>query len=274
MARRTWLTGLLVLALAGCVQIEGPRINGADASAAPGSLERVMKRSFAITLRDIVGAQKLLLDGLGVRRLVAVAGPSFGGYQAFQWAVTYPTFMSGVVPVVTAPRGSGGDAAVKALVDRFATDPSWNGGWHYERGGIFPTLLALRVETLERYGAREVLARTVADPAARAARLQQLAEVWTRQFDPNSMIALRKASVKFDAERDFAKIRARVFYVLSRTDKLFPPSIAPAVMDKLAKAGADAQYVEIDSELGHLASGPEWAKWGPRLREFLAKLDQ
>lgn len=48
MARRTWLTGLLVLALAGCVQIEGPRINGADASAAPGPLERVMKRSFAI----------------------------------------------------------------------------------------------------------------------------------------------------------------------------------------------------------------------------------
>lgn len=88
------------------------------------------------------------------------------------------------------------------------------------------------------------------------------------------MIALRKASVKFDAARDLAKLRARVLYVLSRTDKLFPPSIAPAVMDKLAKAGADAQYVEIDSELGHLASGPEWATWGPRLREFLAKLDQ
>ncbi|MBI2015449.1 MAG: hypothetical protein HYS77_07930 [Candidatus Rokubacteria bacterium] len=88
------------------------------------------------------------------------------------------------------------------------------------------------------------------------------------------MIALRKASVKFDAERDFAKIRARVLYVLSRTDKLFPPSIAPGVMDTLAQVGADAQYVEIDSELGHLASGPEWAQWGPRLAEFLGTLDQ
>ena len=37
----------------------------------------------AITLRDIVTAQKALLDSLGVRHLVAVAGPSFGGYQAF-----------------------------------------------------------------------------------------------------------------------------------------------------------------------------------------------
>src|SRR4030095_16893413 len=103
----------------------------------------------AITLTDIIGAQKLLLDSLGVRHLVAVAGPSFGGYQAFQWAVSYPSFMAGRVPVMTAPKGSGGDAAVKALQDRFATDPSWNGGWHYERGGIFPTLGPHSAETLE-----------------------------------------------------------------------------------------------------------------------------
>ena len=180
-----------------------------------------------ITLTDIVGAQKLLLDSLGVRHLVAVAGPSFGGYQAFQWAVTYPSFVTGVVPVVTAPKGSGGDAAVKALQDRFATDPSWNGGWHYDRGGIVPTLVRQRIETLERYGQNEALARTIADPVARAARLEQLAETWARQFDPNSMVTLRKAAVSYDAERDFSRIRARVLYVLSRTDKLFPPSIAP-----------------------------------------------
>src|SRR5215510_2636084 len=147
-----------------------------------------------ITLTDIIGAQKLLLDSLGVRHLVAVAGPSFGGYQAFQWAVSYPSFMAGVVPVVTAPKGSGGDAAVKALQDRFATDPSWNGGWHYDRGGIFPTLVQHRVETLERYGQNEALARTIPEPGARAARLRQLAETWARQFDPNSMITLRKAA--------------------------------------------------------------------------------
>jgi homoserine O-acetyltransferase len=226
-----------------------------------------------ITLPDIVGAQKALLDSLGVRHLVAVAGPSFGGYQAFQWAVTYPTFMRGVVPVVSAPKGSGGEAAVQALRDRFATDPSWNGGWHYERGGIFPTLLQQRIETLERYGQNEALARTIADPAARAARLRELAEIWARQFDPNSMITLRKAAVRYDAERHLDRIRARVLYVLSRTDKLFPPSIAPAVMDKLAAAGVDAQYFEIDTELGHSASGPEWAKWAPVLKDFLAKLE-
>ena len=227
-----------------------------------------------ITLRDIVGAQKLMLDGLGIRHLVAVAGPSYGGYQSFQWAATHPTFMSGVVPVVTAPKGSGGDAAVKTLVDRFATDPNWNGGWHYERGGIFPTLLQLRIETLERYGQNEILARTIPDGGERATRIRQLADTWARQFDPNSMVTLRKAAVKFDAERDFGRVRAKVLYVLSRTDKIFPPSIAPAVMDKLARAGVDAKYFEIDTEFGHSASGPEWAKWAPTLKDFLAKLDQ
>ena len=227
-----------------------------------------------ITLRDIIGAQKVLLEGLGVQHMVAVTGPSFGGYQTFQWAVTYPTFMSGVVPVVSAPKGSGGDAAVKAMQDRFATDPNWNGGWHYDRGGIYSTMLKLRVETLERYGQNEVLARTMADPDQRAARLKQLAEGWARRFDPNSMIALRKAAVKFDAERDFPRIRAKVLYVLSRTDKLFPPSIAPDVMDKLARAKVDAKYFEIDTELGHSASGPEWAKWAPTLKDFIAGLEQ
>ena len=60
-----------------------------------------------ITLGDIVRAQRLMLDSLGVRHLVAVAGQSFGGFQAFQWAISYPDFMEGIVASVTAPKGSG-----------------------------------------------------------------------------------------------------------------------------------------------------------------------
>ena len=60
--------------------------------------------------------------------------------------------------------------------------------------------------------------------------------------------------------------------MLCRTDRLFPPSIAPAVMSELTAAGIDARYFEIDSELGHSASGPEHAKWSPVLRRFLDPL--
>jgi len=248
-------------------------------STAPASVDPRTGRRYgpdfpAITLRDIVAAQKAMLDALGVKHLVAVAGPSFGGYQAFQWAVTYPDAMRGIVAVVTAPKGGGGQAAVESLRARLATDSGWNGGWHYDKGGVVETMTAIRVETLQRYGTNEVLARTIADPAARDAELRRQAAAWARDFDPNSLVTLRQASVRFDAERDFDTIKARVLYVISRTDKLFPPSIAPAVMDKLAKAGVQASYFEIDTELGHVASGPEWAKWGPRLQRFLEDLDR
>src|SRR5476649_572455 len=81
-----------------------------------------------ITLVDIVNAQRALLEGIGVKHLVAVAGPSFGGYQVFQWGVTFPDFMDGLVPVVSAPKGSGGQAPVDALVAQLAKDPHWNNG--------------------------------------------------------------------------------------------------------------------------------------------------
>jgi homoserine O-acetyltransferase len=248
-------------------------------STAPASIDPATGKRYgpdfpAITLGDIVQAQRLLLESLGVQHLVAVAGPSFGGYQAFQWAVTHPTFMDGIVAAVTAPKSTGGTAAVEALVERFARDPGWNGGWHYDRGGIVGAMTELRVEMLERYGRNEILAATVPDPAVRAARIRAMAEAWAREFDPNSLVALRKAAARFDAERDFPKIRARVLYVLARTDKLFPPSLAPDVVGKLAAAGVDARYVEIDTDFGHSASGADWGKWAPALAGFLAELEQ
>ena len=225
-----------------------------------------------ITLGDIVRAQRLMLDDLGVRHLVAVAGQSFGGFQAFQWAIAYPDFMDGIVATVTAPKGHGGEASLKALTAQLAADPNWNGGWPYDRGGIPATLTALRMDTLRRYGNNEILAATIPDPAAREARLREMAERWAREFDPNSLVTLRKAMIRFDAERDLAKIRARVLYVLSRTDVLFPPSLAPDVMAKLASAGVDATYVELDSDFGHLASGADCVKWAPALQAFLDRL--
>lgn len=225
-----------------------------------------------ISLIDIVNAQKALLDSLGVKHLVAVAGPSFGGYQTFQWGVTYPDYMDGLVAVVSAPKGSGGDASVKALVDTLAKDPNWNGGHYYDNGGITKVLTDMRVATLKRYGIDEQLAAQFPDKAAREAEIVKRAETWSKVFDGNSLVVLRRAAVRYDAEKDFPRIKAKVLYVLSRTDKLFPPSIAPAVMEKLEAAGVAADYFEIDSELGHSASGLDAAKWAPRLKAFMATL--
>jgi homoserine O-acetyltransferase len=226
----------------------------------------------AITVHDIAAAQKALLDSLGIRHLVAVAGPSYGGYQAFQWAVDYPDFMDAIVPVVTAPRARNVEQSLAELVARLATDPEWNGGRYYDRGGAKTVLSELRVEMLKRNGIEAALAPRFPGREEREAEISRQAVDWAGRWDANSLVILRRGTIGYDTVKDFPKIKARVLYVLCRTDRLFPPSIAPAVMDALATAGVDARYFEIDSDLGHSASGPEHAKWSPALREFLAPL--
>ena len=227
----------------------------------------------AITVRDIVAAQKALLASLGVNHLVAVAGPSYGGYQAFQWAVAYPDFMDAIVPVNTAPWASvNTDRQLAEVTARLATDPDWHGGHYYEKGGCKTVLTEIRVETLKRYGIEASLAPRYPEPAAREAAIRALAANWAKNWDANSLIILRRALLGFDTRPDFGKIKAAILYVLCRTDALFPPKIAPAVIDALGAAGVAARYFEIDSDLGHSSSGPEHAKWSPVLREFLAPL--
>ena len=224
----------------------------------------------AITVRDIVAAQKALLDMLGVRHLAAVAGPSYGGYQAFQWAVAYPEMMDAVVAVVTAPKSQNAEKSLAELQARLATYPEWNGGNYYGRGKAGIVLTQLRFETLMRYGYDQQLAGRYPEQAEREQAIRQLAADWAQQWDANSLVILRRATIGFDTVKDFAKIRAKVLYVLCRSDVLFPPTLAPGVMNDLAAAGVEARYFEIDSDLGHSASGPEHAKWSPVLREFLA----
>jgi homoserine O-acetyltransferase/O-succinyltransferase len=227
-----------------------------------------------ITVGDIVRAQKLLLDSLGIKHLVAVAGPSYGGFQTFQWAVTFPDFMDGLVPVVTAPAYQGGERALEQMRAELAMDPHWNEGWYYDNGGVATVMTQMRVATLKRYGIEAQLASTFPDPVAREAAIVKAAEPWVQAFDANSLLTLRQALVSFDTTPQFKAIKAKLLYVLSRTDALFPPKIAPAVMDQLKAAGVDANYVEIDSDLGHLASGLDADKWAPALKTFVERLLQ
>ena len=195
-----------------------------------------------------------------MKHLRAVVGPSYGGFQAFQWGVTFPGDMDGIVPVVSSPRAQSRDR-VASLLARFEQNPNWRSGEYYDTPGMFETLLTLRVETLKRYGMD-----------ASDAEITRIASVWAREFDANSLLILGRAMEAYDVTPELHRIRVPVLYVLSRTDELFPPSLAPDVIQMLRDAGVTASYFEIDSDKGHLASGADAAKWAPVLREFMAKL--
>lgn len=242
------------------------------ASHDPRTGRRYGPRFPTLTVSDIVAAQRALLERLGVTHVRAVVGPSYGGFQAFQWAVDYPDFMDGIAPVVTSPLPPQSDRTA-SLRAWFEPDPAWNGGDYYDTGDVKATLTDLRVDTLTRYGLGDSLGARFSDPADARAELRRIAAAWAAKFDANSLFILGRAMESFDAARDFTKIRVPVLYVLSRTDALFPPSLAPAVMEGLRTAGVDATYVEIDSEHGHLASGADAAKWAPALRDFIGRLE-
>jgi homoserine O-acetyltransferase len=246
-------------------------------STGPGSIDPRTGRPYGpdfpdISLADIVAAQRAMLDALGVTRLAAVAGPSYGGFQAFQWAVSYPDFVAGIVPAISSPRSPGGRESLDELVAYLARDPDWNGGRYHDRGGVLGTLVRLRVDTLKLYGVEAQLAATHPDPAAREAEIERRAADWARGFDANALIVLRRANIRFDAEPSFGRIRARVLYVLSRTDRIFPPSLFARVMPKLEAAGVAAEAVEIDTDAGHACGGADAEKWAPQLRRFMAAL--
>ena len=260
-----------------CFVVSSNMLGSSYGSTAPRSIDPTSGRRYgpkfpALTVADIVAAQRLLLERLGVKHLIAVVGPSYGGVQAFTWGVEYPDFMTGLVPVVTGVR-SPEVGSVERLRARFSADPNWNGGNYYDNGGITGTMTALREETLRNYGIEAQLADRFPDPAALAAEVTRQARAWAGEFDANSMLALGAASRLYYLTAELARIKARVLYVLSRTDKVFPPSLAPGVMAALHAAGVRADYVEIDSDHGHSASGTEAAKWAPALRAFMTALN-
>jgi len=251
-------------------------LGSAYGSTAPMRLNPATNRAYgpdfpALSLTDIITAQKKLLDLLGVKHLAAVVGPSYGGFQAFAWGITFPDFMDGLVPVVTAPRRPA-DRGPDALEARMATSPNWNGGHYYEAGGIRATMADIREETLRRYGVEAELAHLFPEKSARDAAIRARAEAWADAFDGHSLLVLGRVLQGWDATPNFNLIKARVLYVLSRTDALFPPSLAAGVMADLAAAGVAAEYAEIDSEHGHLASGTDAAKWAEMLRRFMDAL--
>jgi len=241
------------------------------ASIDPATGKRYGPRFPDITVSDIVASQRALLDRLGIEQLVAVVGPSYGGFQAFQWAVDHPGAMKGIAAIVTSPlvpreRSEGN---VERLLATLSKDPNWNGGDYYDRGGVRESMIQIRIATLRTYGIETRLRDTMSDPARIEAAIRDEAARWADGFDANSLIILAKALRGFDVTSRFGSIRSKVLYVLSRTDRLFPPELAPGVMQGLQAAGVDADYFLLDSDYGHSASGRDAHKWAPRLRQFM-----
>jgi homoserine O-acetyltransferase len=221
----------------------------------------------AITLQDIVGVQHRFLVQLGVTRLQAVVGPSYGGWQALQWGLQYPDMVGAVGAIVsglTHPK----DLSARRQRERFAASAEWHDGDFYAHGGMPQTLFELRMQTMRSYGLERLYEEKVPDPADRQTLLERQCRQWAGRFDPHSMITLAAAAEQFDV-RDTAKdLRARLLFVVCSTDAIFPPD--PAIEAIVRSVPVPVRYLELDSPFGHMASGVEWRRLEPELRWLLS----
>lgn len=58
----------------------------------------------AVSVREMVGVQRLLIDALGIRRLKLVIGGSLGGMQALEWAIGQPARVASAVAIAAPAR--------------------------------------------------------------------------------------------------------------------------------------------------------------------------
>src|SRR3984957_17045166 len=79
--------------MGGCMGSTGPAEND-PATGKPYGLSFPL-----VTIRDMVRAQGMLVEQLGISKLLAVVGGSMGGMQALQWAASYPERMRGAIPI-------------------------------------------------------------------------------------------------------------------------------------------------------------------------------
>lgn len=220
----------------------------------------------AITLADIVAAQHRLLQALGVRHLRAVVGPSYGGWQALQWALDHPDMVDAIGSVVSGLRHPEGLSAESTRA-RLAQMPGWNGGWHDAEGGMREAMRAMRLQTLQNYGLERLLEDRIADPEERRAAIEKPCREWAEHFDPNSLVVLAGAAERFDVRARVGEIRARTLFAICTTDKVFPPDDQTPRL--LQQVNAPLRYLEIDSPYGHMASGVEWRRLEGELRWLL-----
>lgn len=245
--------------------------------------------SFPVVVpRDFVRVHKALLDSLGVRRLQAVAGPSGGSIQSFEWASQYPDFVERIIPVIS-PGLSISPYGIMTL-DLWALpirlDPNWNGGDYYDRTEPREGLIeALKLVTYcgRHYGWME---RTYGYRWAEEGKnpLNQvdqrfLVETELRAFaasrapfvDANHMIYAAKAYQLYNLEADAWRVKAPVLLVPAQSDLIFPPALTYRTAEILRSVGGRVSVFEIEGDGGHLDGVYGIERAAGAIADFLAQ---
>lgn len=271
-------------------------LGGCSGTTGPSSINPATNKPYGldfpiITIADMVRVQKLLVDRLGVKQLLAVIGGSIGGMQVLQWAIDYPEFVRAVIPIATTSHLSAQSIAFDAvgrnaiLADgNFANGQYHNGPWPKQGLGI--ARMVGHITYLSEEGMRDKFGRRLRSAQDYSYDLDPEFEVETyldykghtfvERFDANSYLYITKAGDYFDLGKEykglnnaFANTRARFLVVSFSSDWLFTPTQSEQIVNALTANRKDVSYANIESAYGHDAFLLEPDKLGKLISCFL-----
>jgi homoserine O-acetyltransferase len=228
-----------------------------------------------ITIRDMVRAQAMLIDLLGIHLLYAVIGGSMGGMLTLSWAATYPERVAAAMVVASTARHSAQNIAFHETGRQaIMADPNWRGGDYYGDGktpdaGLAVARMAAHITYMSEQGLTEKFGRRLQNRDAKTfgfdadfqveSYLRHQGLSFTDRFDANSYLYITRAMDYWDLAEDHGGVLANAFkgtktrfcLVSFDTDWLYPTAESKVIVHALNAAGAPVSFVELASPFGH-----------------------
>lgn len=254
----------------------------------PGTGKPYGSRYPWISIEDMVLSQKLVLDHLGITKLLSVAGGSLGGMQVLMWATLHPDMVGSIISMAAGAAvpvpGIAWHIIGRKIIE---ADHRFNGGDYYDNPEPLRGLQVARMvghmtylsaESMERkFGRRR---RKPSSQFEIDSYLEYQGRKFSMVYDANSYIRIQAGMDEMDLaeehgslERAFGNFKSPSLLLSFDTDWLFPPKEVLKVADALTVVGSRTTYEEMTSDNGHDTFLIDYAMITPPVRSFLKDQD-
>ncbi len=245
-----------------------------------------------ITIGDMVRVQKMLIDRLGIERLLSVSGGSMGGMQALEWAVRYPGAVISSIPIAATARHSAQQIAFNEVGRQaIMADPDWNQGNYYDSKppgrGLAVARMVGHITYMSDDSMREKFGRRLRGKQEFGfdfgvdfeveSYLRYRGSQFVNRFDANSYLYITKAMDYFDltsgygsTAQAFEQVKARFLIISFTSDWLYPSYQSQEILRALRARNLDVAYCELPSNYGHDAFLVDVAEQTDLVRGFLS----
>ncbi|PKL67008.1 MAG: homoserine O-acetyltransferase [Methanobacteriales archaeon HGW-Methanobacteriales-1] len=252
-------------------------LGGCKGSTGPASINPKTGKPYGldfpiITIKDMVKAQKKLVEHFDIQQLLAVIGGSMGGMQVLEWCNSYPKMVRKAIPIATAAHSSPQQIAFNEVGRRaIISDPQWKNGSYYDeeipKDGLGLARMIAHITYLSYESMYEKFGRRLQDKEKYSfdfdldfeveSYLHYQGESFVKRFDANSYLYITKAIDYFDLTSNgsliegLKNIKSKMLVISVDSDWLYPPSQSKEILEALSANEVDVSYAEIKSPYGH-----------------------